>query len=208
MPRVAGQLDPAKGEAILEAAWRVLTERGLAAPMEDIARCAGVSKQTIYNHFSSKDALIRALVARRVADIVAPLNAPGAEERPEETLAAYARALLNLITRKYGLMRLTIQGAADYPDLAREVFENGPRASRRQLAAFIALEMAAGRLEAGDAGQAAEFFAGMVIGQHQTQALLGLMPELSDEEADAYARAAAHRFMRAYASSTSGRSSP
>jgi TetR/AcrR family transcriptional repressor of mexJK operon len=66
MPRLVGQIDLAKTEAILDAASEVLGERGLAAPMEAIARRAGVSKQTVYNHYGSKAELIRALVDRRV----------------------------------------------------------------------------------------------------------------------------------------------
>ena len=47
MPRLAGQIDVAKNEAILDAAVEVLAERGLSAPIEAIARRASVSKQTI-----------------------------------------------------------------------------------------------------------------------------------------------------------------
>ena len=38
MPRAAGQVDAAKTEAILAAAAEVLGERGLSAPMSEIAR--------------------------------------------------------------------------------------------------------------------------------------------------------------------------
>ena len=74
MPRLAGQIDLAKTEAILDAASEVLGERGLAAPMEAIARRAGVSKQTVYNHYGCKAELIRALVDRRVDSITASLR--------------------------------------------------------------------------------------------------------------------------------------
>ena len=86
MPRLAGQIDQAKGQAILDAAIEVLAERGLGASMEEIARRAGVSKQTIYNHYGSKAELIRALVDRRVADITAPLEMPGADELMQRAL--------------------------------------------------------------------------------------------------------------------------
>src|SRR6185503_1171575 len=78
MPRLAGQIDVAKNEAILDAALEVLAERGAAASMEEIARRAGVSKQTIYNHYGSKADLVRAMCARRVSEMTAPLEAPGA----------------------------------------------------------------------------------------------------------------------------------
>lgn len=200
MPRIAGQIDVAKSEAILDAASDVLGERGLSAPMEAIARRAGVSKQTVYNHYGSKVELIRALVERRVAGITAPLRAPGAEEHPEQTLAAYARTLLGVVSNKrYSLMRVTIQSAAELPDLARGFFEAGPMHSRAQLAAFLEMETAAGRLNTPDPLQAAEFFSGMVLGHRQTQALLNIAGELSEDEVRRWAAEAARVFMKAYA---------
>lgn len=200
MPRLAGQIDLAKSEAILDAASEVLAERGLAAPIEEIARRAGVSKQTVYNHFGSKTELVRELVARRVSSMTAPLRTEAAETHPEEALAEYARTLIAVVTaRTYSLMRITMQSAAELPELAREVFENGPKASRAQLARFLEIEVEAGRLVIDDIPQAADFFAGMVVSHRQTQALLGLAEPPGEEEADRIARAAARVFMRAYA---------
>jgi TetR/AcrR family transcriptional repressor of mexJK operon len=200
MPRIAGQIDLAKTEAILDAASDVLGERGLSAPMEAIARRAGVSKQTVYNHYGSKAELVRALVERRVNTITAPLREPGAEEHPEDALAAYARTVLTVVTsRNYGLMRVTIQSAGEMPDLARAVFEAGPMRSRAQLAAFLEMETRAGRMNVADPLQAADFFSGMVLGQRQTQALMNLDPDLTEDEIDALAGEAARLFMRAYA---------
>lgn len=200
MPRIIGQIDAAKSEAILDAASEVLGERGLSAPMEAIARRAKVSKQTVYNHYGSKADLVRAMVERRVETITAPLREAGAEDRPEETLKAYARTLLSVVNnRNYALMRVTIQSAGDMPDLAREVFEAGPKHSRAQLARFLELETLAGRMKVDNPLQAAEFFGGMVLGHRQTKALLNLAPDLSDEEIAGAAAEAARVFMRAYA---------
>ena len=200
MPRLVGQIDAAKSEAILDAASEVLGERGLSAPMEEIARRARVSKQTVYNHYGSKADLVRALVERRVASITAPLREAGAEDRPEETLKAYAQTLLTVVNNKnYALMRVTIQSAGEMPDLAREVFEAGPKHSRAQLAHFLEVETKAGRLKVDAPLQAAEFFGGMVLGHRQTKALLNLAPDLSDDEVEAVAAEAARIFMRAYA---------
>jgi AcrR family transcriptional regulator len=200
MPRLVGQIDAAKSEAILDAAAEVLGERGLSAPMEEIARRAGVSKQTVYNHYGCKADLVRALVERRVNSITAPLREAGAEDRPEETLTAYARTLLSVVNnRSYALMRVTIQGAGEMPELAREVFEAGPKHSRAQLARFLEVEALAGRLRIGDPLQAAEFFGGMVLGHRQTKALLNIAPELTESEVEAIATEAVRVFMRAYA---------
>lgn len=200
MPRLVGQIDVAKSEAILNAASDVLGERGLSAPMEEIARRAGVSKQTVYNHYGCKADLVRALVERRVNTITAPLREAGAEDRPEETLTAYARTLLSVVNnRSYALMRVTIQGAGEMPELAREVFEAGPKHSRAQLARFLEVEALAGRLRIDDPLQAAEFFGGMVLGHRQTKALLNIAPELTEGEIEAIATEAVRVFMRAYA---------
>lgn len=201
MPRVAGQIDVAKTEAILDAAVEVIGQRGLGAPMAAIARRAGVSKQTVYNHYGSKAELIRALMGRRVAIITAPLRAPDAIDNPREALEGFARSMLETVvtTKRYAIMRLAIQGAAEMPDVAREVFEAGPRQARRQLAAFLAEETRLGRMDVPDPEQAAEFFGGMVMGHHQLRSLLGLPSEKTAEQLAALAAEAAGRFMRAYA---------
>nr|QQZ50536.1 TetR/AcrR family transcriptional regulator C-terminal domain-containing protein [Phenylobacterium glaciei] len=96
------------------------------------------------------------------------------------------------------MMRLYIQGAADAPDVARAVFEAGPKASRLRLAAFLAKETADGRLAVDDAAMAAEFFGGMVVGTYQLADLLGVDRGLTENQIDDIAAKAAHRFMRAY----------
>jgi AcrR family transcriptional regulator len=201
MPRVAGQIDVAKTEAILDAAVEVIGQRGLGAPMEAIAKRAGVSKQTVYNHYGSKAELVRALMARRVAVITAPLRDPGAIDNPCEALEAYARSMLETVvtTKGYSVMRVIIQGAGEMPDVAQEVFEAGPRHARRQLAAFLEIETRIGRLKVDNFDQAAEFFSGMVMGHSQLRALLRLPSDKTPAEFDGLAREAAERFMRAYA---------
>ena len=201
MPRVAGQIDVAKTEAILDAAVEVIGQRGLSAPMEAIAKRAGVSKQTVYNHYGSKAELVRALMARRVAMITAPLRDPSAIDNPREALEAFARSMLETVVtpKSRAIMRVVIQGAGEMPDVAREVFEAGPRQTRRQLSLFLAEESRLGRLEVENPDQAAEFFAGMVLSHHQLRSLLGLPPEKTPDELAALAAEAAQRFMRAYA---------
>src|ERR1700760_4192514 len=92
MPRLAGQVDRAKAEAMLVAAGEVISERGFGAPVEAIAKRAGVSKQTLYNHYGGKAGLIRALIGRWVDEVTGPLGDEHAE--PEATLAELALAIM------------------------------------------------------------------------------------------------------------------
>lgn len=201
MPRVVGQIDLCKQEAILDAALEVMGERGLSASLEAVARRAGVSKQTIYNQFGSKAELVRAMSERRVHEITAALLSPGAAENPAEALAGFARALLAVVyqTKGSNLFRAAILHAADMPDVARAMWEAGPKASRAQLAQYLARETSAGRLSCPDPQEAAEFFGGMVSGTYQTAMLLRIDLALDEARIDRIAREAAARFLRAYA---------
>ncbi|MDB5422883.1 MAG: transcriptional regulator, TetR family [Phenylobacterium sp.] len=201
MARVAGQIDLSKNEAILDAAIDVLGERGIAAPMEAIARRACVSKQTIYNHYGSKADLVRAIAARRVHEMTAPLETPEGLVDPAQALAGFARVLLGIVLKPGGLnlYRTAMISAFDMPDIARAFFEAGPKESRLKLARFLALETQAGRLACPDPVQAAEFFAGMVIGSQQSAALLGVPISPTAAQIDQIAVEAAARFIRAYA---------
>jgi TetR/AcrR family transcriptional regulator, mexJK operon transcriptional repressor len=201
MPRIAGQIDVFKNEAILDAAMEVMAERGLGASLEEIARRAGVSKQTIYNHYGSKAELARAMSERRAHEIGEVLAAPGAIERPEEAIAAYARILLKAVlnTRGMAIYRMAMLAATTMPDVARAIYEAGPKASRRSLADFLRLENAAGRLSCPDPQEAAEFFGGMVLGRFQTATLMGQPIALTEADIERVAVEATARFMRAYA---------
>jgi AcrR family transcriptional regulator len=201
MPRLAGQIDRTKNEAILEAASDVIFERGLSAPLDEIARRAGVSKQTIYNHYGSKVDLMRALIERRAQSVTDPLDVPGAEAFPERALAAYAEVLLTTVTLDRGVafLRLLIESVPHDPALVRGILPNGFRAGRAKLAAFLARETRAGRLAVPDPVEAADFFSGMVLGGRQLEGLIGLPSELTPARIQEIAQEAARRFMRAYA---------
>ncbi|MFI7281388.1 TetR/AcrR family transcriptional regulator [Micromonospora chersina] len=76
--------------AILDAAIRVLGERPQAT-MEDIAAAAGLSRQTVYAHFPSRDALVAAVFRRMTDEVLAALDAARLDEGPA------AAALLRLL---------------------------------------------------------------------------------------------------------------
>jgi TetR/AcrR family transcriptional regulator, transcriptional repressor for nem operon len=92
-------------EQILDAAERVLVERGLAAAtMADVAEAAAVAKGTVYLYFESKTELLAGLRARYFERFAAMLGDPppeghpraGTAERVERLVAAsYDFALAN-----------------------------------------------------------------------------------------------------------------
>lgn len=58
-------------DRVLRAAQEVFAESGFDAPLDEIATRAGVGAGTVYRHFSTKEALFRAVVTERVSDLVA-----------------------------------------------------------------------------------------------------------------------------------------
>ena len=59
-------------ERIVEAAERVMRERGLArGTTKEIARAAGYSEGTLYKHFESKEDLFLAMLTERFPSFVA-----------------------------------------------------------------------------------------------------------------------------------------
>jgi AcrR family transcriptional regulator len=68
-------------DAILNAARTVLGERPDAS-MEDIATTAGLTRQTVYAHFPSRDALIAALLHAAGAETLAAIDAAHLDAAP------------------------------------------------------------------------------------------------------------------------------
>jgi AcrR family transcriptional regulator len=196
MARVRGQVDETKTEAILEAATALFGEKGALASMEQIARRAGVSRQTLYNRFPNKLEIGRALAARRSDAISAPLRAGG---DPETVLTAFAVGLLDKLLRVDA--GASLRGVAlmspEMPDLADAIYQAGPAEGLRRLAAWLAEQDRLELLRIPEPEVAAEMFAGMVLGHGHLRAILGVAQPPIDLEARA--AEATQRFLRAFA---------
>lgn len=197
MPRVAGQIDEAKTEAILEAASELFSEKGLAASMDQIARRAGVSKQTLYNRYASKADIARALAARRSDAITAPLRAAG---DVETVLTAMAASLIRRVCHadKGASLRGVALISPEAPDLARAIYAAGPGESLHRLSDWLAEQDRAGHLRVPDPDHAAEMFSGMALGHGHLRSLLGV-PHPEADTVELRARETACRFIRAFA---------
>lgn len=68
--------------AILDAARRVLSDRGLDVPVEEIARAAGVGVGTVYRNFPTKDALVSAIIERSFDELTAAAVVAGDDADP------------------------------------------------------------------------------------------------------------------------------
>src|SRR5437660_7832920 len=82
-------------EQLLAAARDVFVEQGAGAPLDEIARRAGVGIATLYRHFPDRTALMRAVALDLLDRVAAEAEKALAEERdPFEALARYMHAAL------------------------------------------------------------------------------------------------------------------
>ena len=79
--------------AIVEAALKVFATEGSTATLDEVAVAAGISRATLYRHFSSREELFAALLDEAYADVLARMRAANTDEVPfGEALARAARA--------------------------------------------------------------------------------------------------------------------
>jgi TetR/AcrR family transcriptional regulator, mexJK operon transcriptional repressor len=154
-----------KRRAVLDAAEHVFVADGYdAAAVDEIAERSGVSKQTVYAHFGSKQALFVEVVVGATAAAFDALQVelpdPGGPDELAEHLERYGRRQLELVLhpRLLGLRRLAIAEVHRFPELGRAFWAGGPHRAVTALGDRIARLHAAGLLDAPDPGAAARAF--------------------------------------------------
>jgi TetR/AcrR family transcriptional regulator, mexJK operon transcriptional repressor len=164
-----------KHDAILDAAKRVFLREGYSASMDLVSAEAGVSKQTVYNHFASKEGLFRAIVddlASGLLDVLVERVSTRAD--PARTLEVLARRFLTLLLMpsSLALHRMLVAEAPRFPDLAREIYAGGAARAVDELAGYLEEQSRRGTLAVEDPPVAAEQFFGALRGNLQLRTLL------------------------------------
>jgi AcrR family transcriptional regulator len=129
-------------ERLAAAAGQLFRERGLDAPLEEIARAAGVSAGTLYNRFGGRDALIDAVMPDAVEAKVHEFMARAeAEDDPWDGFVLYVTLLCEMQATDLAMNDAVSRRYADAKRLT-EICEAQMAAVR----GLIAKAQAAGRL--------------------------------------------------------------
>jgi AcrR family transcriptional regulator len=204
-PAHAGGSHLAKRRSILETAASVFCREGYGGTNIDLIACeAGVSRQTVYNHYGDKETLFRAVVAeiteRNNAGVFATLATfPDHPDDLEADLVAFAMRLSgNCICSRDGkfLRRLVQNEGERYPELFAAWREDGPGKTWAALAARFARLAHAGHLDIEDPDVAARQFLALNTADLQLSFMLGETP--TEEEVRRSSTRAVHTFLRAY----------
>ena len=195
--------DLEKRAAVLEAAKRLFPHSGFeGTSMDAIAAEAGVSKLTVYSHFTDKETLFFAAIhARCEEQMPATLFDVDVKGPVRRQLEAIAHAFFALITapESIALHRLLTSASAASPKLVQMFWEAGPQRVQCGFQQFLRHEIAAGQLDIHDVPRASAQFFALLKGDLHARLLCGCGTPLSAHDIDAHVRATADFFLRAYA---------
>lgn len=195
--------DLEKRAAILAAAARLFIERGYeATSMDAVAADAGVSKLTVYNHFTDKEKLFREAVVF-VAEKYVPHEVfePDPEDAIRDQLLAIGRALSVLVhsPESEAVHRMMAADARLSGELGPTFYEAGPRRLLDRFRDFLRAAIAARQLEIPDPARAAEHFVVLLKGEAMNRLLWGCPGYCSHADSDAHVASVVDLFLRAYA---------
>jgi AcrR family transcriptional regulator len=119
---------------LISAATAAFAEKGADAPLEDIARRAGVGIGTLYRHFPSRLDLQAAVFRTQVRDVCEQGDALLATDAPQQAFAAWASALTGYLVTKRGLSRALIDAVGVESELITSCWMTMRETTERLLA--------------------------------------------------------------------------
>ncbi len=184
-------------------AERVFLKHGFTdATMQMIASEAGGSKETLYRHVASKEALFAELISARAASIAGPQSALARDEPPEKALTELGMSLMHLVMKgdSSSLFNIVVVEAHRAPDLASIFYHQGPGATLKRLTEYLRSATSRGELACPDPQQAAKLFLGAVISHHHLYCLMGKPSKpLTEAEMRNHVKAAVEMFLSHFA---------
>lgn len=189
-----------KRSQIIDAAGVLFISNGFKkVSMEEIAKSAGVSKQTVYSHFGNKQQLFTAAIDCKCDEYDL---APGKIKHAmhcEEYLIFFCTHLTALLSSDdaVGMFRVCV-AEAGHSEVSELFWEAGPGKIRTQLANYLSEQNQLGTLTIEDIEMAASQLISMIVCESQFRSVLGLEKHRSDSELKEYAANCAKLFFKAY----------
>jgi AcrR family transcriptional regulator len=190
-----------KARAILEAAKDLFLAQGLhGTSMDAVAREAGVSKQTVYGHYESKETLFRACIRSKIEEFGFQEEGLPGSLGPRALLLAVCRRFMALVCDPdvVAMYRVVIAEAVSHPRIAELFFESGPVATKSAVSAVLGELSARGELRPHDPDYASWQLFNLCFGHIHTRLLFGLIREVPPEELEQQVGRAVDDFLVLY----------
>ena len=119
-------------ERILRAAREVYAECGPDAPLEEIARRAGVGIRTLFRRFPSKAELVRALIDQSIAEHITPaIERALADDNPLLGLATAMEAALSMAAREHSTLAAAMHAGSLTAEVSAPFYDSLAELTRR-----------------------------------------------------------------------------
>lgn len=189
-------------ESILKAATNLFMERGFdGTSMDAVSKEAGVSKQTVYSHFSKKENLFSASITHKIEDYFPDsrlIIESGLSLEEELTIVATQFAALLMSDDAMCVFRLLVNEASKGPHLAEIFWEAGPAVMLARLVNFLNAWQKKGALKIDDTEEAAKLMINLLKGHLHFELSIGLREKVSDEELRASVKDSVEVFLKLY----------
>lgn len=197
----------AKRAAILEAAGTCFLEKGLdATSMDAVAREAGVSKQTVYSHFGSKEELFEAVIANKCRAYELDQSGDLEDVPFEEGLLRFTRRFIDLKMDPdvVAMTRQVIAQGVEHPETVRLYQQAGMDRSIEGLTAALERARAHGILRLDDPREAARDYLYEAAARYRSELLMNLREDVPEAEREAQARRCVRNFLHEYGTGSTG----
>jgi TetR/AcrR family transcriptional repressor of mexJK operon len=165
-------------ERVLRAATSSFLARGYGSSVDDIARRAGVAKQTVYQHFANKDELFKAVAGDLAKRVLVKLEGGDIRQSLIRFAVEYRRRALG--AQGIATFRTLVPEVPRFRALARDMYANTAGEMVRRLAGFLQQ-----KLDAPDPQFSAEMLMSMLAGVDRMKRLFAVPPGPESETARA-----------------------
>lgn len=194
--------DPAKRAAILDAAKCLFLSGGFSGTsMDAVAKAAGVSKLTVYSHFSDKETLFSAAVEAKCHNTLPEPFFELDETLPiRASLTRIGLAFIELIhsPEVIALERLMCTMATQDTEMSRLFFEAGPQRTLSAMESLIRNANDANLMDTPNPRHAAESFFALLQGREHMRTRIGIREPMTSSEAQPHVERAVDMFLRAF----------
>lgn len=191
-----------KRRQIIAAAGDLFIEQGYEnASMVGIAKSAGVSKQTLYSHFGSKELLFSAAIESKCEEfqLSKDLNTERRDRTCRESLEEFALHFSQLLVSNEAIMLFKVCIAESGRSNVGQLFwQAGPERIREQLYNYLKQQHDSGELCIPDISLACSQLIAMLHGEAHSCALLGQTTSATGKDLRRYSRACVDMFLKAY----------
>jgi len=191
-----------KRQQILSAAINLFVEQGYSATsMEQIAKNADVSKQTVYSHFGNKDDLFSASIEQKCESLhILDLSMHDLSD-PQKILFQLAQRLIDIIVSKQtcAVHKICAFESNTYPQVSNIYYQSGPLRVTNEITQLLEKLHQKKILAIENPRHAALQFLNMMKGELWMQIEFNMKERISSQEVEDYLRDSVAFFIRGYA---------